>query len=132
MYGGVDRKDWRIVSPADEGRSERSSGGACSHAARANPAPAGSEVAEWVEILVAECRERLAALRPLRDAEMEFLRRLNDVGKIAAELITAEPAMQARGRALVAFVSFVPAQLDLFALHARLHDLKAFLDAAAT
>ena len=40
-------------------------------------------------------RERLSALLPLNASELEFLRRLNDWGEIAPELITGDLTMQA-------------------------------------
>jgi len=62
---------------------------------RADIAPAKRDVAAWAEKLVAECRERLSLVLPLSEQELEFLRRLNDRGEIAPELLTTDPAMQA-------------------------------------
>jgi hypothetical protein len=61
---------------------------------RSDLAPTRRTVAAWAKRLVDECRERLAILLPLNPPESEFLRRLNDKGEIAAELLTATPAMQ--------------------------------------
>jgi hypothetical protein len=66
---------------------------------RSDLAPARGEVAAWTRKLVAECRERLSALLPLNDAELEFLRRLNDTGEIAPELVTDDSSTQAVVRA---------------------------------
>lgn len=62
---------------------------------RADRAPAKRNVAAWAEKLVAECRERLSLVLPLNGQELEFLRRLNDLGEIAPELPTTDPGLQA-------------------------------------
>jgi hypothetical protein len=98
MYGGINRKDWRTVSTADVQADPNEVRTALLPMLRADRAPARREVAAWTEKLVAECRERLAVLLPLTAVEQEFLRRLNDDGEIAADLITADPAMQATVR----------------------------------
>ena len=61
---------------------------------RAGLAPQRGEVSAWAGKLVAECRERLAALLPLNEAELEFLRRLNEEGVINPELVTGDVSMQ--------------------------------------
>ena len=60
----------------------------------ADLAPGRGHVAEWADHLVTECRERLSILLPLKEAEMEFLRRLNDHGDIAPELLTGDAGLQ--------------------------------------
>jgi len=94
VYGGINRKDWRTVSSGDVTVDPREVEVALCPMLRADRAPPPREVAAWAEKLVAECRERLSILLPLDDAEMEFLRRLNDEGEIVPDLITADPAMQ--------------------------------------
>ena len=50
---------------------------------------AGAEPTDaWVARLVAECREGLAALLPLNDAEREFMDRLLDHGEVEPTLLT--------------------------------------------
>lgn len=98
VYGGINRKDWRRVSPADVTADANEVQVELSPMLRADHAPAKRQVAAWTEKLVAECRERLALVLPLQDQEMEFLTRLNDAGEIAPELLTADPAMQATVR----------------------------------
>lgn len=94
VYGGINRRDWREVSPtdvtADTGEVMRE----LVPMLRADRGPAKRDVAAWTERLVAECRERLSLVLPLKDQEVEFLRRLSDEGIIAAELLTTDPAMQ--------------------------------------
>ena len=61
---------------------------------RSGVAPARRAVPSWTERLVAECRERLSAVLRLNCDEEEFLRRLNDEGEIAPELLTSNTEMQ--------------------------------------
>jgi len=95
VYGGINRRDWRTVSPEDVQADPNEVLMELVPVLRSDLAPARSSVAAWAEKLVAECRERLSVLLPLNEAEIEFLRRLNDAGEIAPELLTADPAMQA-------------------------------------
>jgi predicted nucleotidyltransferase component of viral defense system len=95
VYGGISRKDWRTVSPADVAIEPNEVRTQLLPLLRADRAPARREVAAWTGKLVAETRERLSLVLPLEGRELEFLRRLNDEGKIAPDLLTADPAMQA-------------------------------------
>ena len=94
VYGGINRRDWRTVSAADVTADANEVRTALVPMLRADLAPARGDIAAWVGKLVADCRERLSALLPLNEAELEFLRRLNDEGRIAPELLTADAAMQ--------------------------------------
>jgi predicted nucleotidyltransferase component of viral defense system len=98
VYGGINRKDWRMVSAADVTANANELRMELVPMLRADRAPAKSDVAAWTEKLVAECRERLSLVLPLSDQELEFLRRLNDRGEIVPELLTTDPAMQATVR----------------------------------
>ena len=62
---------------------------------RSDVAPARGEVAAWLDKLVAECRERLAIVLPLRAHELEFLERLNGAGNIAPKVLSDDAVMQA-------------------------------------
>ncbi len=94
VYGGINRKDWRTVSIADVTAEKNEVQMELVPMLRADIAPARREVAAWADRLVTECRERLSLVLPLREQEQEFLRRLNDQGEIAPELLTTDPAMQ--------------------------------------
>lgn len=95
VYGGINRKDWRAVSVADVAVSPNEVRIELAPMLRVNRAPANRNVAAWAEKLVAQCRDRLSLVLPLNDAETEFLRRLNDEGEIAPDLLTPDAAMQA-------------------------------------
>ncbi len=98
VYGGINRRDWRTVSTADVTADVNEVQMELVPMLRADLAPARRDVGAWVSKLVAECRERLSLVLPLNDQELEFLRRLNEEGEIAAELLTTDPAMQATVR----------------------------------
>jgi hypothetical protein len=95
VYGGINRKDWRTVSPVDVKADPKDVDAELVPMVRADLSPARGTVAAWTVKLVAECRERLSVLLPLHGAELEFLRRLNDAGEISPELITGDSKMQA-------------------------------------
>jgi len=96
VYGGINRRDWRTVALDDVQADPREVDRQLVPLLRAGVAPAREDLVPWTERLVAECRDRLSVLLPLRPEEIEFLNRLNDRGEIAPELLTAEPDMQQR------------------------------------
>ena len=53
--------------------------------ARANPL--------WATTMVAQVQRQLGRLFPLRDEEIDFVRRVRDEGKITPNLITTDPVM---------------------------------------
>lgn len=64
VYGGINRKDWRTVSPEDVKANPNDVLTDLVPLLRADLAPARSAAAAWTDTLVAECRERLSALLP--------------------------------------------------------------------
>jgi predicted nucleotidyltransferase component of viral defense system len=98
VYGGINRRDWRTVALDDVQADPREVGRLLVPLLRAGMAPAREDIVPWTERLVAECRDSLSVLLPLRPEEVEFLDLLNDRGEIAPKLLTAEPEMQQRLR----------------------------------
>jgi predicted nucleotidyltransferase component of viral defense system len=94
VYGGINRKDWRKVSSTDVTVDANAVRTELVPMLRSDLAPLRGNVAEWAGHLVAECRERLSVLLPLKEPELEFLRRLNDLGDIAPELLTGDAGLQ--------------------------------------
>lgn len=94
VYGGISRRDWRTVSldeiQADPLDVERR----LLPLLRAGVGPAPADLETWSATLVAESRELLSAVLPLRPEEREFLEHLNDRGEIVPELLTGDVAMQ--------------------------------------
>ena len=94
VYGGISRRDWRTVSldevQADPVDVERR----LLPLLRAGSGPARADLAAWSEALVAESRDLLSAVLPLRPEEREFLEHLNERGEIVPGLLTGDDAMQ--------------------------------------
>jgi predicted nucleotidyltransferase component of viral defense system len=94
VYGGISRRDWREVSldevQADPVDVERR----LLPLLRAGAGPARADLAAWSEALVAESRDLLSAVLPLRLEEQEFLEHLNERGEIVPDLLTGDLAMQ--------------------------------------
>jgi predicted nucleotidyltransferase component of viral defense system len=95
VYGGINRKDWRTVSSADVKADVDVVQQELVPMLRADRAPARRDVAAWADRLVSECRERLSVVLPLDNRELEFLRRPNEEGEVASDLLTSDPIMQA-------------------------------------
>ncbi len=95
VYGGINRKDWRTVSPEDVKCDAADAPRDLVPMLRSDLAPARGAVTAWLDKLVAECRERLAIVLPLAAHELEFLERLNGAGHIVPELLSDDAAMQA-------------------------------------
>jgi predicted nucleotidyltransferase component of viral defense system len=95
VYGGMNRKDWRTVSPEDVQGDLADAPRNLVPMLRADLAPSRGDITRWLDQLVAECRERLAIVLPLQPHELEFLERLNGAGDVAPEVLTDDPAMQA-------------------------------------
>lgn len=100
IYGGLNRKDWRTVSPGDVKGDPADASRDLVPMLRADLAPARGDTTRWLDRLVAECRARLAIVLPLQAHELEFLERLNGAGEIVPEVLTDDPATQASLRNL--------------------------------
>lgn len=77
VYGGINRRDWRTVALDDVQADLREVDQQLVPLLRAGVAPAREDLPAWTDRLIAECRDRLSALLPLRPEELEFLDRLN-------------------------------------------------------
>lgn len=95
VYGGINRRDWRTVTTADATTDVDEVERQLLPMLRTNQVPSSRDLAPWVDNLVAGIRDRLSLVLPLSDREIEFLRRLNDEGRIAPELLTTDLRMQA-------------------------------------
>jgi hypothetical protein len=99
VYGGASRRDWRTVSIDDVQEDPHEVDRHLVPLLRAGVAPAREDLVEWTRRLVADCRDRLSVVLPLRVEEIEFLDRLNGEGDIAPELLTADKGLQRTIRA---------------------------------
>ena len=94
VYGGMNRRDWRTVTLDDVRAEPLDVDRQLVPLLRAGVAPAREGLGAWTDRLVAESRDRLSAVLPLRAEEIEFLARLNDRGDIVPELLTTDTDMQ--------------------------------------
>ena len=93
--GGMNRDDWRNVGLDRVTTTARDVDEQLVPMLRADIRPARAELAAWTDALVAETRELMKAVLPLRDREREFLELLNGKGVVAPELLTDSPTLQA-------------------------------------
>lgn len=98
VYGGINRVDWRKVSPRDVHKTTEEVVSQLLPMLRGDVRPAQEELEPWANTLVDETRQLLGRLLPLRDAEMVFLDRLNRDGEIHPELLTDDGQLQERIR----------------------------------
>ncbi|MFH1436375.1 MAG: nucleotidyl transferase AbiEii/AbiGii toxin family protein [Pseudomonadota bacterium] len=94
VYGGASRRDWRTVSPVDVKGDPGDVQNNLIPVLRSALAPPPEELTVWTETLVKECRDLVSALLPLEPQEMEFLRLLNDEGRVAPDLLTDDGGLQ--------------------------------------
>jgi predicted nucleotidyltransferase component of viral defense system len=95
VYGGVNRADWRHLTLDKIAATPREVEAQLVPMLRADIRPSRKEVATWTAELVRETRALMAAVLPLAPNEREFIERLNQMGEIAPEVLTGEPAMVA-------------------------------------
>lgn len=89
VYGGANRKDWRVVSVKDVKLDPAELKSQLLPTLRPGALPKAK-----VRALVSDCRDLLSAVLPLTRDEREFIERLNERGEIAAELLTEAAAMR--------------------------------------
>jgi hypothetical protein len=98
VYGAMQLRDWREVKATDVEASLDDVRTQLLPMLRMTATPPSGEVRSWTERLVSECRERLAAVLPLRPEELRFVEGVNDLGNIAPDLLTDDVALQRRIR----------------------------------
>ena len=96
VYGGASPRDWRTIALDDVQADTKEMERELLPLLRASLVPAPSDLAAWSHQLVVECRDLLGVLLPLAAHELDFLTRLNDGGEVVPDLLTADPAMQAK------------------------------------
>jgi predicted nucleotidyltransferase component of viral defense system len=96
VYGGMNRKDWRTVSPTDVDFTQRELEEQLLPVLRTAEAREAARDPGWAQKLVDETRAALAIVLPLNDGERAFLDRLLDDGEIVPELLTNDPKLRER------------------------------------
>jgi len=92
VYGGASRTDWREISPAQIDFDSTELKGQLLPVLRS----ATGKPAAWANDLVAECRRLVTTILPLSDAEMEFIKRLNERGEVAPDILTDDAELRAK------------------------------------
>ncbi len=96
VYGGLNPKDWRTVSPADVDFTQDELEDQLVPVLRVVEGRDAARDPDWATRLVEETRDALAIVLPLAENEQEFLVRLLDRGEIVPALLTDDPGMQER------------------------------------
>lgn len=92
VYGAMNPEDWRLVRAEDIGPATRDLDTYLRPLLRGGVTGLMADPA-WEGRLVAEVREALSAVLPLRASEMAFLDRLLEAGEIEAGLLTGDAAL---------------------------------------
>jgi len=95
-YGGMNRKDWRTVTIDDVGFDSNDLANRLIPTLRPHSVAFGESHEEYGRMLVDQCRQNLAAVLPLDNAEKEFLELLLDEARIDAALLTDDTELQRR------------------------------------
>jgi len=98
VYGACSRKDWRTISPDDIRCDQRELQQQLIPVLRGDAVPVSSEMNEWMERLVTECRNQLSMVLPFEQHERDFLDAVLERGEIVPELLTGDEALAARIR----------------------------------
>ncbi len=93
-YGGMNREDWREVTLDQVTTTAADVDQQLVPMFRADVRPAKADLRAWTNTLVAETRELMRAVLPLRDREREFLERLNGNGDVVPELLTEDAVLR--------------------------------------
>ncbi len=96
VYGAMNRKDWRTVSPDDVDFDPLELVRQLVPALRISASESQAESIEYGKRLVRECREGLSAVLPFTDSEREFLDLLMEQGIIKPALLTDDETLQKR------------------------------------
>ncbi|MBM4082461.1 MAG: nucleotidyl transferase AbiEii/AbiGii toxin family protein [Planctomycetes bacterium] len=93
LYGAMNRKDWRTVSPKDIQFDIREIGNQLLPLVRAGFLRDAANPMKWAARLLKECQRGLDAVLPFSEPEQEFLTRLLDHGETVPSLLTSDEEM---------------------------------------
>lgn len=96
VYGGMNRRDWRTVSPDDVDYDETELVRQLGPTLRTPRLREREELSAYGKKLVDECRESLSIVLPFTDAEHSFLDLLLEKGEINASILTSDTVLQER------------------------------------
>lgn len=95
VYGAGNRVDWRAVGLEAVTTSAVDVTERLLPMLRSDLVPARPDVATWTTSLVADCRQLLCVVLPLRENERAFLDGVNDRGEIVPALLTDDERLRA-------------------------------------
>lgn len=98
VYGAMNRRDWRKVSPKDVDFDASELEESLLPMLPSDFLAEMGNVSAWAARLVQECREQLEVVLPLAYQEREFLDRLLDHGEIEPSLLTQDVELRERIR----------------------------------
>jgi hypothetical protein len=96
VYGGINRVDWRGVSPDHVTTTVSDVRRQLLPMLRQDIRPVENQVEAWTAALIEETRARLSKVLPLAENERRVLDRLNGDGEIEADLLTSDAALHHR------------------------------------
>jgi predicted nucleotidyltransferase component of viral defense system len=96
VYGAMNRKDWRTVSTSDVSFETNELENSLLPLLRRDFLAGLDQNTAWATRLVEECHQALEIVLPLSKAEIKFLDRLLDEGKIIPSLLTENDSLAER------------------------------------
>ena len=96
VYGALNRKDWRAISPGDIAFNPQELRQMLLPVLNEKNLREEKNMESYAKRLVAECKEKIATLFPYSDKEREFLNQLLDQGNIDPALLTDDPLLHQR------------------------------------
>lgn len=96
VYGAMNRKDWRTISPDDVEIDAAELVNSLKPLLPRNAIPESGGAAALGNSLVSSCRLSLSAVLPFTEAELAFLNLLLDEGEIDGSLLTTDTSLQGR------------------------------------
>ena len=96
VYGAMNRKDWRTISPDDVEVDVADLVGNLMPLLPISAVPELGDAAVFGNALVSDCRRGLSTVLPFTEAELAFLDLLLDEGEIDGSLLTTDTFLQRR------------------------------------
>ena len=96
LYGAMNANDWRTVQVSDIQLTEKELRDQLVPVMRIDLVQREEDTALWAERLVNETKELVGRLLPFTEAEIEFLNRIRDYGRIEGILLTKDEEMLRR------------------------------------
>ena len=96
VYGAMNRKDWRTISPDDVGFEPKELQNHLVPTVSRRFLEYLGKTDKWATRLVEECRQALEVVLPFSESEAEFLNMILDYGEIKPGLLTSDEELATR------------------------------------